>query len=201
VRRRYTLGRRQIAVDATRQRIIAAARELLASPNGAREMTIEAVARTAAVTRATVYQQFDTKQRLLAAVLDALALDGGLDRIPTALQQSDPYEALDELIAIFVRFYTMDRDIHRHLSAMAEIDPKFREIVSERQGRRRALLELLAKRIDPTLARAPRRLAETSDTLFAITSAALFDQLAGTRTPAQIAAIVQRLARAAIAPA
>jgi AcrR family transcriptional regulator len=201
VRRRYTLGRRQIAVDATRQRIVAAARELLASPNGAREMTIEAVARTAAVTRATVYQQFDTKQRLLAAVLDALALDGGLDRIPAALQRNDPYEALDELIAILVRFYTTDRDIHRHLSAMAEIDPTFREIVSERQGRRRAVLELLAKRIDPTLARAPRRLAETSDTLFAITSAALFDQLAGTRTAAQIAAIVQRLARAAIAPA
>jgi AcrR family transcriptional regulator len=201
VRRRYTLGRRQIAVDATRQRIIAAARELLASPNGAREMTIEAVARTAAVTRATVYQQFDTKQRLLAAVLDAVALDGGLDRIPAALQRNDPHDALDELIAILVRFYTMDRDIHRQLSAMAEIDPTFREIVSERQGRRRALLELLAKRIDPTLARAPRRLAETSDTLFAITSAALFDQLAGTRTPAQIAAIVQRLARAAIAPA
>jgi AcrR family transcriptional regulator len=201
VRRRYTLGRRQIAVDATRQRIVSAARELLASPNGARAMTIEAVARAAEVTRATVYQQFDTKQRLLAAVLDAVALDGGLDRIPTALKRSDPHEALDELLAILVRFYTMDRDIHRQLSAMAEIDPTFREMVSERQGRRRAVLELLAKRIDPTLARAPRRLAESSDALFAITSAALFDQLAGTRTAAQIAVIVQRLARAAIAPA
>ncbi len=164
-------------------------------------MTIEAVARTAAVTRATVYQRFDTKQQLLAAVLDEVALDGGLDRIPEALRRNDPYEALDELIAILVRFYAMDRDIHRHLSAMAEIDPTFREIVSERQGRRRTVLELLAKRIDPALGRAPRRLAETSDALFAITSTAMFDQLAGTRTPAQIAAIVQRLARAAIAPA
>lgn len=201
MRRRYTLGRRQQAVDATRDRIVTAARELLASPNGAHALTIEAVARAADVTRATVYQRFDSKPRLLAAVLDTVALEGGLDRIPAVLKHSNPSEALDELIAIIVRFYTMERDFHRNLSALAEIDPRLRELVSERHGRRRNLLELLARRIDPTLARAPRRLAEALDTLFALTSLTMLDQLGDQRTAAQITAIVQRLARAAIPPA
>jgi AcrR family transcriptional regulator len=201
VRRRYTLGRRQQSVDATRERIVSAARELLASPQGAREMTIEAVARAAAVTRATVYGQFDSKQRLLAAVLDALALEGGLDRIPAVLQRDDPVAALDEFIALLVRFYAMDRAVHRQLTAMADIDPALHEIVSQRQGRRRGVLTALVKRIDPSLARAPRRLADAVDALFALTSPTILDHLGDGRSAAEIAAIVQRLARSAIPPA
>jgi AcrR family transcriptional regulator len=200
VTRRYTLGRRQRTADATRDRIVAAARRLLASPNGAREMTVEAVARAAGVTRATVYLQFDSKQRLLTAVLDELALQGQLDRIPTVLGLPDPLDALDELIALLVRFYTGDRDLHRQLSALSEIDPKLREIVGERQGRRRKILSALAKRVDPTLARTPRRLSEATDALFALTSPTMLDHLGERRTPAQVAAILQRLARAAIPP-
>ena len=200
MRRRYTLGRRQQAVDATRERIVSAARGLLASPHGARDLTIEAVARAAAVTRPTVYLQFDSKQRLLVAVLDALALEGGLDQIPEMLQRSDPLAALDEFIALLVRFYTMEREVHRQLMAIAEIDPTLGAVVAERQGRRRKVLTSLAKRIDPTLARAPRRLAEATDTLFALTAPRMLDLLGEDRTPAQIASILQRLARAAIPP-
>ena len=201
MRRRYTLGRRQQKADATRERIVIAARGLLASPDGARAMTIEAVARAAEVTRATVYLQFDSKQRLLGAVLDHLAREGGLERIPAILELTDPLKALDEFIALLVRFYAVDRDLHRQLGALAEIDPTLREIVRERQGRRRGVLTALAKRIDPTLARAPRRLADAVDTLFALTAPTIVEQLGDGRTGAQVATIVQRLARAAIPPA
>ena len=200
MRRHYSLGRRQQRVDETRERIVTAARGLLASPNGAREMTIEAVARAAEVTRATVYVQFDSKQRLLGAVLDGLAREGGLERIPAILELSDPLEALDEFIALLVRFYLTDRALHRHLGALAEIDPTLREIVGERQGRRRGVLTALVKRIDPTLPRAPRRLAEAVDALFALTSPTTVEQLGDGRTAAQVATIVQRLTRAAIPP-
>lgn len=196
--RRYSLGRRQLAVDATRGRIVTAARTLLASPNGAREMTIDAVARAADVTRATVYQQFDSKQRLLGAVLDEIAREGGLDQIGMVMQRRDPWEALDEFIALLMRFYASESDVHRHLSALAQIDPKLREIISERRGRRRKVLEVLTRRIDPSLARAPRRHADAVDALFTLTSPTTFEQLSEGRTAAQIAALLQRLARAAI---
>ena len=201
VNRPYTLGRRRQSADATRERIIAAARALLATPDGARAMTIDAVARLAGVTRATVYQQVDSKQHLLGAVLDDLARERGLDRLPTVIMSGDPESARDEFIAVLVRFWAADRDLHRHLSALAEIDPALRDIVRERQERRRKAITVLVKRVDPTLARAPRRLAESVDSLFALTSPTMLTQLAERRTPAQIAAIVQRLARAAIPPA
>jgi AcrR family transcriptional regulator len=198
VTRRYRLGRRQHMADATRERIVTAARGLLSSPNGAREMTIEAVARAADVTRATVYLQFDSKQRLLGAVLDQLAREGGLERIPAILALPDAHQALDEFIELLVGFYLSDRDLHRHLTALVDIDPKLRKTVRERQGRRRMLLAALAKRIDPALARAPRRLGDAVDTLFVLTAPITVEQLGEGRTSAQVAAIVQRLARAAI---
>jgi AcrR family transcriptional regulator len=201
VTRPYALGRRRQTADATRERIIAAARALLATPDGGRAMTIDAVARTAGVTRATVYQQLESKQMLLGAVLDDLARERGLDRLPTVIMSGDPESARDEFIAVLVRFWAADRDLHRHLSALAEIDPTLRDIVRERQERRRKAITMLVKRVDPTLARAPRRLAESVDALFALTSPTMLTQLAERRTPAQIATIVQRLARAAIPPA
>jgi AcrR family transcriptional regulator len=198
VTRRYTLGRRRVQAEATRERIVAAARTLLGTPDGARAMTIDAVAREAGVTRATVYQQMESKPRLLAAVLDDLARERGLDRIGTVLGAPDPTEALDGLVDPFVRFWAADRELHRHLSGLMEIDPSLREALRERQGRRRRSIAAVAKRIDPSLAQSTRRLADVVDAIVALLSPAMLERLAPRRSTAQVAAIVRRLARAAI---
>jgi len=200
--RPYNLGRRQQTTDATRERIVAAARELLAGPDGARAMTIDAVARAAGVTRATVYQQLGSKQRLLGAVLDDLARDAGLYGLADVIMQAEPVVALDEFISVIVRFWASDRTLHRHLTALSEMDPELRELVRERRSRREKAVTMLAKRLDPSLARAPKRLTESVDVLLALTGPPMLDALASERrTPAQIVEIVQRLARAAIPPA
>ena len=76
-RRGYHLGRRQAAVDRTRARILKAARGLLVA-RGNIAFSIEAVARRARVTRATVYQRFGSRPKLLEALFDDLARRGGM---------------------------------------------------------------------------------------------------------------------------
>src|SRR2546428_10724667 len=68
--RPYRLGRRQAAVDRTRARILTAARALLVA-RGNTDFSIEAVARRARVTRATVYQRSGSRPQLLAAPFGA----------------------------------------------------------------------------------------------------------------------------------
>ncbi|MEO8562503.1 MAG: hypothetical protein ABI601_10540 [bacterium] len=113
-----------------------------------------------------------------------------------------PERALDEVVATIVRFWATDRMLHRHLSALADIDPELREIVHERRERRRTTITMAMSRIDPTLAGSPKRLSEAVDAVFALTSPTMLDALSGRRrSVARITQIVQRLARASIPPA
>src|SRR5437868_652736 len=68
--RPYRLGQRQTTIEQTRARIVAAARELLATPGGIAGFTIDAVAAQAGVARMTVYNQFASKIGLLEALFD-----------------------------------------------------------------------------------------------------------------------------------
>jgi AcrR family transcriptional regulator len=199
--RPYALGRRQQSADETRSRIIAAARTLLATADGARALTIDAVAREAGVTRATVYQQMESKQRLLGEVLDQLAFEGGLHRVRAMIAERPADEALDVVLETIVRFWASDRTLHRHLSALAEIDAELREVLHERRERRRKSITMALVKLDPALDRSPDRLAEAVDAVFALTSPIMLDALASRRrSVARITKIVQRLARAAIPP-
>src|ERR671924_654819 len=96
--RRYRLGQRQAAVDQTRARIIAAARELLLAGGVSSGFSVDAVARQAGVARMTVYYQFGSKRGLLEALFDDLAARGLVGRLRAAFGCPDPREALTEFI-------------------------------------------------------------------------------------------------------
>lgn len=66
--RTYRLGKRQGAVFATREAILAAARELVASGSSP---SLQAIARGAGVSRITVYNRFGSRRALLAALAPA----------------------------------------------------------------------------------------------------------------------------------
>jgi len=188
-RRGYHLGRRQAAVDRTRARILKAARWLLVA-RGNIAFSIEAVARRARVTRATVYQRFGSRSKLLEALFDDLARRGGMGDLADAFRQPDPGEGLARFIATFGRFWTAHRPIHRRLLALGALDAGLDRTLRARQEWRRQGLRVIVGRIRE----APD---ETIDLLFALTSFPTFDLLAGpTRTPARVAPIVLRAARA-----
>ena len=194
--RPYRLGRRQAAVDRTRARILTAARALLVA-RGNTDFSIEAVARRARVTRATVYQRFGSRPNLLEALFDDLARQGGMRDLADAFRHPDPEEALARFIATFGRFWTAHRAIHRRLLALGALDAGLDRTLSARQEWRRQGLRVIVGRVRERYGRpAADALDETIDLLFALTSFQTFDVLAGPkRTPAHVAPIVLRVAR------
>ena len=195
-RRPYRLGRRQAAVDRTRARILKAARALLVARGGG-AFSIDAVARRARVTRVTVYQRFGSRSKLLEALFDELARQGGMWDLADAFRQPDPGEALARFVATFARFWTAHRPIHRRLAALAALDAGLERTLRARQEWRREGLRVIVPRLgERSGGPASEAQDEAIDLVFALTSFATFDQLAGPkRTPADVAPIVLRMAR------
>ncbi len=177
-------------MDRTRTRILDAARALLRGRDR-RDFSLDAVARRAGVTRATVYQHFGSRPKLLEALFDELARRGGMWDLATAFRRRDPHQALARFVATFGRFWTAHRPLHRRLMALAVLDPQLGRTLRARQEWRRQGLRVLVGRLRP--GQAPDR--DAVDLLFTLTSFETFDSLAGAaRKPAAVAPIVLRAA-------
>jgi AcrR family transcriptional regulator len=199
--RPYRLGQRQAAIDETRSRIIAAARELLMAADPG-QFSIDAVARQADVSRATVYYQFHSKLGLLEALFDAAGATGGLAGLADAFHQPDPLDALDGFVAVFGRFWSADRVLHRRMRGLAVLDPDLESALEARQEwRRRGAATLASRFTTPHDGQRADQRADMIDMLFSVTSFEAFDTLAGPdRTPASVIPLAQHLARAAVTP-
>jgi AcrR family transcriptional regulator len=145
--RPYRAGQRQAASEQTRARIVAAARDLLISPGGYANFSIETVARQADVARMTVYHHFGSKLGLLEALCDSLASSGGMQELATAFQQPEPLAALNRFIEIFGRFWDADRSVLRRLRALAALDPDVGQLMQTRDGWRRMGIQVIAQRL------------------------------------------------------
>jgi AcrR family transcriptional regulator len=199
--RPYRLGRREAATEETRTRVLAAARLLLADPDGISDFSMDAVARQANVARMTIYYQFGSRRGLLEALFDDLAARGGIgEDLATAFQRSDPVEALDGFVAAFVEFWATDRLVLRRLRSLAALDPDFEQGVRGRDERRRRGVQVLLERLAAHYGRpAPDEMDEAADLLYTLTSFETFDALAGdARTPEDITRLLRRLALAAL---
>ena len=192
--RKYSIEKRRADAEQTRARVIEAARQLVAAPDGMAGFSMEAVARQAGVARMTVYYQFGSKVGLLEAVYDDLAQRGLVASLRTVLETPDALDALGELVAAFGRFWTSDRLIMRRLRALAVLDPDF-EGARARDERRRDLFRNMVSRIveqygQPDAASAPPLV----DVLTSLASFESFDALAGeSGSPEDVIPAVQRL--------
>ena len=201
--RPYQLGQRKAASDQTRARILAAARDLLMSPDGYSRFSIETVARQADVARMTVYHQFGSKTGLLEGLCDSLAASGGMEQLASAFQQPDPLTALNRYIEIFGHFWEVDRLVMRRLRALAALDPDFEQVIRSRDEWRRkgvrTLLQRIVEQQSLPYKETDKTFDETVDVLATLTSFETFDTLAGSsHTLEEVAPVIQRLVRAAI---
>jgi AcrR family transcriptional regulator len=198
--RPYRLGQRQAATEQTRVRILAAARELLAAPEGFSGFTIDAIARRAGVARMTVYYQFGSKLGLLEALFDSIAAQGQMQQLVAAFRQPDPVVALAEYISVFGHFWTSDRLVIRRLHGLAALDPEVEQVLRAREERRQGGLGVLVRRLVETHGRpSSEGLDDAVAMLYMLTSFECFDALAGaTRSPEEVVPQIQRLARAAL---
>src|SRR5438445_1669432 len=189
-RRPYASELRSAAADATRARIITAARALL-DQDDTPTFSLDVIARKAGVTRLTVYNQFESKRGLLEAVFDDMAIEGGLFELPSVFAEPDVGVAMQRFVAVFCKFWAMRRKPMPTLMALAKLDAEFAASLHDRIERRRKALAVLVSRL-PNVADA----AALTDLLFAITGFEMFEALSvrGRRTQA-VEKLVQQLVR------
>ena len=191
-RRPYTPIERQRTVDAGRDRILTAAREVLELDHVA-TFSLDAVARRAGVTRMTVYNQFGSRAGLLEALFDLLVERSAFREMSAVLSETDHVAAFDALVAIFGRFYTENRPVLVRLSAVAGSDPDLDEAMRVRNERRRRAIETLVQRL-PKGQRtgvAPGELVNALDVMLSFNT---FNAIAGpNRTPNDVVAVMRQV--------
>ena len=144
--RPYQMAQRRAATDATRERVLAGAHELLAAQNFS-GFTMDAVARKANVSRLTVYYQFNSKAGLLEALYDYLAKRGQMSRLTEVFRPgNDPARTLHDFMGVFAGFWASDRNVIRRLHALAGIDPEVARGLHARNERRRNGLKGIVER-------------------------------------------------------
>jgi AcrR family transcriptional regulator len=172
--RSYRLGRRQASIDATSDRILAAARRLLETgPGGA--LSVGKVAREAGVTRATVYNRFGSRAGLIRALTPAAVSAQPAD--------GDPRETLRQFLSASCARWAASPILFRHLPAIAAVDQETPRRLAETLGAADAL-------------RPGCSLKEAEDVVATLGSFAVFDRLHhdGRRAPGAVAEILLRLA-------
>lgn len=191
--RRYVSPVRSAAAAAKRERIVAAAAQLLRQKANIAAFSLEAVAKAAGVARLTVYNQFGSRRGLLEAVLDNLASKAGFERIREVMALEDPTQALGELIDVICRAWGYDESI-ASIHAAASIDPEFHEVVNQRMERRRKAIQVLVRRMVEAGAVRKSAAPELVDVLDAMTSYSVFETL---RARGRSTAAVSRMMRGA----
>lgn len=145
-KRPYDLGRRQEASDRTREAVLAAAREQLEA-GGVRDLTMESLARAAAVTRQTIHNLFGTKGALLEALFDRLAMDAGMARMREVMTAPDGESMLAAMVDVFTGFWSQQRLVLKRIHGLAAIDPEFGRAVEARNRRRHGIASRVVERL------------------------------------------------------
>jgi AcrR family transcriptional regulator len=199
--RPYRLGRREAAMEETRLRIVAAARELILSENALAGFSMEAVARQAGVTRVTIYHRFGSKRGLLEALFDDMGARGRLaERLPEVFAQDDALEALRLYIEVFCDFWAGDRAVNRRLVGFVALDNEFADAIASRAGRRRSVTEAVLRRMYASGSPPPPDVFEQQvRVMLALTGFNFYEMLAGeTSSPREVAPIIFELVLAAL---
>lgn len=178
--RSYHSAKRKQGAEETKDRILSSARALLAGRNP--QLSLDAVAKHADVSRQTVYNTFGGKRGLLEALCDHLAGRGGLHRLAKAFTSADP---LGELVATFAAFWKHDLVATRRLRAFAALDDDLRAVIADRDQRRRLAITEVLRRAGVT---ADDRLITL---LWTVTSFETYDTVAGDRGHDEAVAVLR----------
>lgn len=185
--------------DPERDRILSAARAMLAEESAVTALGLDTLAARAGVARAQMQKQFGTLAGVLEALWDRLVSDGCLAQLPRAFALEDPAQAVDELIAIHARLWDAERKVVRRVRAFAALDADLERALRVREHDRREGL----RRFAPRLASGPlgaKVMQELVGVLALVTAFEMIDTLAGPDRPiADVVPELQAIARALLA--
>lgn len=176
--RRYTLGKRAVAAQSTRERILQAAGQLVAR-HGLTGLTIEEVARDAGVSRLTVYNHFDSRAGLLEALAWSVLERAEIGRVRQARMHPDPGRALRGFVAENAHFLAVLGAQGRAVLAAGLVDPDVRTVIDATYvAARRAAITELVERLDQAERLPPSWPAERAvASLMVLTSLEAFETL------------------------
>jgi AcrR family transcriptional regulator len=175
--RPYRLGRRAESVEQTRAQILAATRDLLVRDDY-RSASLDEIARTADVARATVYYQFGSKGGLLEALVAEIERRAGQPAVLDAVGHADPAEALRRAFLAGCRFWAAEHPLVRRLTGLAAVDSDIQRVLADVQQHRLPLLTHLVERLDAAGLLLPAiPPGRAVDILWMLSSFEAFDQL------------------------
>lgn len=176
-KRRYVQRARATKAEATRQRILLAARASLErGPLGA--LKVDEVAREAGVSRSTVYVLYGSRAGLFEALGRHLRDEAGFEDLIAAYRLPDALEATRAAQRAAVRMYALMPDLARGLFTLAAIDPDGVAGVSAiEDGRRPGMVDLVRRLDEQGYLRAGVSREEAAQILTVITSFQAFDEL------------------------
>ena len=176
-KRRYVQRARADASDATRRRILEAARVTLErGPVGA--LKVDEVARTAGVSRSTVYLLYGSRAGLFDALARHLRDTAGFDELVVSSRLPDALEAIRTSARIAVRMYARMPHLARALFTLAAIDPDaVAGIQAIEDGRRPGQAHLARGLKAQGYLREDVSVEEATDILNVLTSFQAFDEL------------------------
>jgi AcrR family transcriptional regulator len=144
--RAYTTRRRPGRTERTRERIVSAVHELLGEGTF-HESTVEQVAERAGVSRATLYQHFNSRLELVDAICDTLGFNPALLAIRESIGLPDIEQALDETFANTVKFWSSEDRVLSQLYGVVAVDPAAQAFVDRQREDRRGEITRLARRL------------------------------------------------------
>jgi AcrR family transcriptional regulator len=191
--RPYQLGARTAAVAETRQKVVAAARELFADA-GFHRVSLDEIARRADVARATVYHQFGSKLGVLGAVVEDYEQRAGLATLAELVETGPVATLVRDVVTAGCTYWSTDPALARSIIAFAVTDPQAADLLARRDAGRLQLLTRMVERLDlPDPERA-------LDALWLVTGFAAYDDLTRGRglTTAGAATLLSELAVRAV---
>ena len=140
--RAYSSEHRRRQAEETRLAIRRAAR-LLFVASGLAATTVEAIAKKAGVSPATVYATYGSKPAIMVAIIDEMEAESGLrEEIPLLLAEPDPRRQLDLFVSGHVRLLVAGADVLR-AALEARGEPEVRALLERGDGNRRRGIEAL----------------------------------------------------------
>ena len=144
--RPYTLGKRAVTAANTRQRILDAARDVIAA-DGVPQAGLASIAERAGVTRTTVYQQFGSREELLLAVVNDALDRADVRAVRKALQHRDAARAARLLMRASSHFWATEHRLFTNIKGLAELDEAAHAVDINKEGVRIGHIENLAFRL------------------------------------------------------
>jgi AcrR family transcriptional regulator len=175
--RPYRQALRAEAAVATRQRILAVARDWL-NQTPLENVGLEEIAARAKVARSTIYTAFGSRGGLMVAVAEDLLRRGGFDQLGRAFRNPDPRLALESSLREGARLYAEQHAAARAIKTLAAIDPDVAQGAARFEfGRKEGMRDLARRLREKGFLREGVSEAEAADVLWVATSLETFVQL------------------------